>query len=370
MAALISSVMNTKDRVPYYVNACHELGIEVLPPDVNESQVDFAVVEGKIRFGLNAVKGVGEGAARAIIAARTAGAPFESIWDFAERVDPSVANKRVVEALVKCGALPGPRKGMLEVLDSALAWGQKQHEDRRAGQGSIFDLVGTGGDDSTQARPRHHPTTPNDEFEKNELLRLEKEVLGLYVSEHPLSSLREQLRRKTDATIAELERRRDGEVVTVGGIVSSLRHMTTKRGEAMVFLRLDDVTGGTDCMVFNSTYEKARELCVADRILIVKGRVDHKEGETKLVAMEVSAFEAVAEKREVRLRLDATKTPAGVIGELRELIRDFPGESPVFVDCLTSQGSKTLAFGPAYRVRPAPDFYAEVKMLLGESAVC
>ena len=111
MAALISSVMNTKDRVPFYVNACHELGIEVLPPDVNESQIDFAVVGGKIRFGLNAVKGVGEGACRAIIAAREEGGPFESIWDFAERVDPSVSNRRVLEALVKCGALPGSRKG-------------------------------------------------------------------------------------------------------------------------------------------------------------------------------------------------------------------------------------------------------------------
>src|SRR5207244_11060698 len=113
MAALISSVMNTKDRVPIYVNACHELGIEVLPPDVNESQVDFAVVEGKIRFGLNAVKGVGEGAARALVAARTEGGPFESIWAFTERVDPTVSNKRVLEALVKCGALPGSRTGML-----------------------------------------------------------------------------------------------------------------------------------------------------------------------------------------------------------------------------------------------------------------
>jgi DNA polymerase-3 subunit alpha len=363
MAALISSVMNTKDRVPFYVNACHELGIEVLPPDVNESQVDFAVVEGKIRFGLNAVKGVGEGAARAIIAARVEDGAYESIWDFAERVDPSVANKRVVEALVKCGALPGSRKAMLDALDDALRLGQQHQADRMKGQGSIFDLG------PVEEKPRKHRPLAADEFEKNELLRLEKEVLGLYVSEHPLSSLREQLRRKTDATIAELERRRDGEVVTVGGIVSSLRHMTTKRGEAMVFLRLDDVTGGTDCMVFNSTYERARELCVADRILIVKGRVDHKEGETKLVAMEVSAFEAVAEKREVRLKLDATKARAGVIGELRDLIRDFPGESPVYVDCLTSQGPKTLALGPAYRVSPAPDFYAEVKVLLGESAV-
>jgi DNA polymerase III, alpha subunit len=363
MAALISSVMNTKDRVPFYVNACHELGIDVLPPDVNESQVDFAVVGGKIRFGLNAVKGVGEGAATAIVTARADG-PYESVWDFTERVDPSVSNKRVLEALVKCGALPGSRKGMLEVLDQAVGWGQKQQADRLAGQGSIFDLAPI-----EDAKPKHHPVTPSDEFDKNELLRLEKEVLGLYVSEHPLSSIRDQLRRKTDASIAELERRRDGEVVTVGGIVSALKHMTTKRGDTMVFMRLDDVTGGTECVVFNATYEKARELCTVDRILVVKGRVDHKEGETKLVALELSAFEAVAEKREVRLRIDATALPAGVIGELRDLIRDFPGESPVYVDCMTSLGPKTLAFGPGFKVRPAPDFYAEVKVLLGESAV-
>jgi DNA polymerase III subunit alpha len=364
MAALISSVMNTKDRVPFYVNACHELGIEVLPPDVNESQVDFAVVGGKIRFGLNAVKGVGEGAARALIAARQEGGPFASIWDFTERVDPSVSNKRVLEALVKCGALPGPRKGMLEVLEQAVAWGQKQQADRLAGQGSIFDL-GPAEDE----KPRHHPPVPSGEFEKNELLRLEKEVLGLYVSEHPLSGIRDQLRRKTDATIAELDRRRDGETVTVGGIVSSLRHMTTKRGDAMVFLRLEDVTGGVETVVFNSTYEKARELCTTDRTLIVKGRVDRKEGETKLVALEVEAFEAVPEKREVRLKIDATKARAGTIRELAALIKDFPGESPVYADLLTSQGPKTYAFGPQYRVKPAPDFYAEVKMLLGESAV-
>ena len=361
MAALISSVMNTKDRVPFYVNACHELGIEVLPPDVNESQVDFAVVDGKIRFGLNAVKGVGEGAARAIIAARTEGGPFESIWDFTERVDPQVANKRVVEALVKCGALPGSRKAALDVLDRAL--GAAAERALRRNQVSIFDVQ------ADLSHGGYYEPLSTDEFEKNELLRLEKEVLGLYVSEHPLSAIRAELRRKTDATIAELERRRDGEVVTVGGIVSSLRQMTTKRGEPMVFLRLDDVTGGTECMVFNSTYERARELCVADRILIVKGRVDHKEGETKLVAMEVAAFEAVADRREVRLRLDATRLPAGVIGELRDLIRDFPGESPVIVDCLTSEGRKLYAFGPDYKVRPAPDFYAEVKVLLGESAV-
>jgi DNA polymerase III subunit alpha len=369
MAALISSVMNTKDRVPIYVNACHEMGIEVLPPDVNESQVDFAVVDGKIRFGLNAVKGVGEGAARLLIAAREEGGPFQSIWDFTERVDPTVSNKRVLEALVKCGALPGARKGMLDVLEQAVAWGQKQQADRLAGQGSIFDLAGMGGEGAVDEKPRLHPVTPTDEFEKAELLRMEKEVLGLYVTEHPLAGVRDQLRRKADVTVAELERRRDGETVTIGGIVSSLRHMTTKRGDAMVFLRIEDVTGGVETVVFNSTYDRARELCTTDRILIVKGRIDRKEGETKLVALEISAFEAVPERREVRLTIDATKAAAGTIRELRRLIEDFPGESPVYADLITSHGKKVYAFGPQYKVQPAPDFYAEVKMLLGESAV-
>ena len=203
MAALISSVMNTKDRVPFYVNACDEIGIEVLPPDVNSSQIDFAVVEGKIRFGLNAVKSVGEAAAAAIIAARDEGGPFASIWDFTERVDPQCSNKRALEALVKCGALDST--GALAAGDARACSsrrsrsGSKQQADRLAGQGSIFDL----GDPSSEetARPRHHPADPAGEFDKNELLRLEKETLGLYVSEHPLHAIREQLRRKTDATI-------------------------------------------------------------------------------------------------------------------------------------------------------------------------
>src|SRR6185503_14801494 len=243
---LISSVMNTKDKVPYYVNACDEIGIEVLPPDVNSSQIDFAVVEGKIRFGLNAVKGVGEGAARAIINARSEGGPFTSIWDFTERVDPQVCNKRVLEALVKCGALDSTRatrQGMLAVLEQALAFGNKQQADRLAGQGSIFDL-GDPVEEAEESGPKHHPVVPSGEYEKNELLRMEKEVLGLYVSEHPLQAIRDQLRRKTDASMNELERRRDGEWVTVGGIVSSVKQLTTKKGEPMVFLRLDDVTGG------------------------------------------------------------------------------------------------------------------------------
>src|SRR5262245_27951681 len=367
MAALISSVMSTKDRVPFYVNACHELGIEVLPPDVNTSQVDFAVVEGKIRFGLNAVKNVGETACNAIVAAREAGGPFESIWDFTERVDPQIVNKRALESLVKSGALDStgaPRKGMADVLDQALSWGGSEHEARSSGQGSIFDLV----DEGTE-RPRHHAPIPEGEYEKSELLRLEKETLGLWVSEHPLADVGAELRRKTDRPLADLERCRDGEIVTVGGIVSAVKQLTTKKGEPMVFLRLDDLTGSAEAVVFNSVYAASRELGETDRVLVLKGRVDHKEGESKLIAIEVSEFAAYVPPTEVRLKVDARKAPAGVLRELGHVVRDYPGEAKVVLALDTSEGPRTLEFGPDYRVAPVPDFYAEVKALLGEAAV-
>src|SRR5438477_12253341 len=345
MAALISSVMSTKDRVPIYVNACDEMGIEVLPPDVNTSQLDFAVVEERIRFGLSAVKNVGEPAARAIIRARDEGGPFASIWDFCERVDPAAANKRALDSLVKCGALDSTgatRQGMLGALESALGAGAARQQEALFGQESMFQV--------------EHPAISAEEFEKSELLRLEKETLGLYVSEHPLHAIRDQLRRKTDCALADVERRRDGEVVTVGGIVSALKHLTTKKGEPMVFMRLDDVTGGAEVVVFNSVYAQSRELCVMDRILIVKGRVDHKqEGETKLLAMDVAPFEAVAERKEITIKIDARLARAGVVRDLAALVKDFPGESRVNLLLEMSDAPPQRALGPQYKVKPVPD---------------
>jgi DNA polymerase III subunit alpha len=360
--------MSTKDRVPFYVNACNEMGIDVLPPDVNVSQVDFAVVEGKIRFGLNAVKNVGEAACRAIVAAREDGGRFESIWDFTERVDPQVANKRAVESLVKSGAFDSTgasRMGMAGMLDQALSWGGSEHEARSSGQGSIFDLVESAGEE----KPRHHAPIPPEEYERSELLRLEKETLGLWISEHPLADIGAELKRKCDRALSDLERCRDGEIVTVGGIVSSVKALTTKKGDPMVFLRLDDLTGSAEAVVFNSVYAASRELCEADRVLILKGRVDHKEGESKLIAIEVTEFAAYVAPTEVRLKVDARKAQAGILRELGIVVRDHPGEAKVVLALETSEGPRTLEFGPEYRVAPVPDFYAEVKALLGEAAV-
>src|SRR5438067_2645952 len=358
MAALISSVMNTKDRVPFYVNACREIGIEVLPPDVNSSQCDFAVVEGQILFGLNAVKNVGDASAREIVDSRGKSGTFGSLWDFTERVNPQVVNKRALESLINCGAFDstgGSRRGMLDALKKALGSGARRQEELLFGQESMFKV--------------EHPPISGEECEKNELLRREKVRLGLYISEHPLDAVRDQLRRKTDASLADLERRRDGEIVTVAGIVSALRQLTTKKGDPMVFMRLDDVLGSAEVVVFNSVYAAARELLMVDSVLVVKARIDHKEGETKLIALEVSSFEAVPERREVRLRVDARSARAGIIRELAALVRDFPGEAPVVVDMVTSEGPRVFQLGPDFRVQPVPDFFAEAKALLGEAAV-
>jgi DNA polymerase-3 subunit alpha len=220
------------------------------------------------------------------------------------------------------------------------------------------------------ARAAPHPQIAAAEFDKPELLRLEKEALGIYVSEHPLDAIRDQLRRKTDSSVADLERRRDGEVVTIGGIVSSVKQLTTKKGDPMVFLSLGDLSGEAEVVVFNSVFAASRELCNADTVLVVKGRVDHKqEGETKLIALEVSAFEAARVPTEVRLKVDARAARAGIVRELGHVVKDFPGEARVVVALETSEGPRTLELGPDYRVRPEADFFAEVKALLGEAAV-
>ena len=374
MAALISSVMNTKDRVPFYVNACREMGIDVLPPDVNSSQQDFAVVGGVIHFGLNAVKNVGEAAAEAIVRARAEGGPFDSIWEFTERVDPQVAEqaRARVARQVRRARLDGRDPDGHARRRSTRSLGLRVERiaaDRLAGQASIFD-DGLGEDEprstgSIIRRSRRRSSTSGS-------CSASRRRRSVSTSPSIRSRrVRAELKRKTDCALTDLERRRDGDFVTVGGIVSGLKQVTTKRGDPMVFVTLDDPTGSAEVVVFNSTYATARELLEADRILVVKGRVDHKQaGETKLVAHRGERLRGrAAVRREVRLRIDARQAPAGLIRELASLVSDFPGEAPVYVALETSVGERTLALGPEYRVKPDADFFAEVKALLGEAAI-
>jgi DNA polymerase III subunit alpha len=379
MAALISTVMSTKDKVPFFVNRCAEMEIEVLPPDVNSSDHGFVVSGNCIRFGLDAVKNVGHIAVQAILDAREEGGEFTSLWDFCERVDTRAVNKRAVECLVKCGALDstgGSRKGMLEVLPAAIAFGQKAQEDSRLGQSSIFDL-GSGAEESGPSR-QHHAPIKAEEFDQRELLRLEKETLGTFLSSHPLAEVKEALRARVDCSLSSLAEKQDGSWVTVGGIVTEFKRHKSKNGSLMSFATLDDVEGQVEMLVMGKAYEASHEFLAADAIVIVRGRLDHKgRGETKLVAQEVELFQPTedevakaraARERDsgpLRLHIDASAFGASVIEELKVVLGHFPGDSEVILVMKTREGIRELRFGREYRVRRSAALDAEIDGLLG-----
>ena len=311
MAAVISSVMNTKDKVPFFVNRCAEMGIDVLPPDVNESDHSFVVSENAIRFGLDAVKNVGHAAVEAILRARD-DAPISSIYDFCERVDSRAVNKRAIECLIKCGALDSTeatRQGMLEALPAAQASGQKAQEDAQLGQGSIFDFGDDGGRQRRASPMQARPPISAAEFDRAELLAMEKETLGTYLSSHPLTEVGPALRAKVDCSISELDRKPDGAWVTVGGIVVECKKIRTKSGSQMMFATLDDVEGQIEMLVFKADEAESAQVIAPDAIVIVRGRIDHKDrGETKLVVQEAQRFEPDAAEVE---RAAKNAPPAG-----------------------------------------------------------
>jgi DNA polymerase III subunit alpha len=399
MAALISSVMDTKDRVPFFAGQAEQMGISILPPDVNLSDHEFVVDDGNIRFGLDAVKGVGFAAVEAIKHARgdysdpehaTAGHPFVDLFDFCARVDNKAVNKKAIEALIKCGAFGSTgasRKGMLAVLEQAQGAGQKAQQDALIGQGSIFDL-GLDGDGGPQGRavqtPSHAPI-PSEEFDRSELLAAEKESIGLFISEHPLKELGAALRARADCTLGELGGRRDGDWLTVGGMITQAKRLRTKKGDPMMFATLDDLEASVELVVFGKALNGNEDVLVPDSIVLVRGRVDHKDRErTCLIAQEVTRFEPspeevrVAQERAdkpaappaaLRLALDAASLPATVLGDLREVLAGFPGECDVVVELRTSVGHRRLKLGPEFRVARGAGLHAELAALLGPAIV-
>jgi DNA polymerase III subunit alpha len=378
MAALISSVMSTKDKVPYFVAQCEDMGIEVLPPDVNQSGHDFKVVEGNIRFGLDAVKGLGYQAVEAIIKAREEGGPFTSIWDFCRRVDCQSVNKRCVESLVKCGAmdsLPGTRKGQFEALPQAQAAGQQTQQDAQLGQGSFFDF----GDTSPDAVAHHDPPVASLPDDRKELNEWEKETLGLFLSSHPLKEVRQALRARVECGLGDLKGKKDGEWVTVGGMIAECKRIRTKKGDPMMFATLDDLEAQVELLVFNSAYEANADKVDQDKIVIVRGRVDHKEaGETKLVAQQVEPFEpteeellraaeqAVVEAVVRRLTLHVNPgVPDGFLEDLKEVVGHHPGDH----ELLLAVGERRLVLGPDFRVSASSACRSELSGLHGAARV-
>jgi DNA polymerase-3 subunit alpha len=397
MAALISSVMSTKDKVPFFVSRCEEMGIRVLPPDVNASGHDFVVVEGDIRFGLDAVKNVGYAAVEKIIEAREGGGCFTSIWDFCARVDARTVNKKAIESLVKCGALDSTgatRKGMLAVLGQAQASGARSQEDALSGQGSIFDLGDGASASAEPAATTHFPPIPGEEFDRVELLAAEKETLGIFLSSHPLADVRHVLRARVDCSLAELTSKPDGAWVTVGGLITQAKKIRTKNGEPMMFATLDDLEGQVEMLIFNSAYASNESKAGVDQRVIVRGRVDHKErGETKLVVQEVEPFEPSSEEiaaagepppelvarpaprkrvtalEPVVLKVNARACSETLIGDLKAVLEHFPGDAEVLLEMQTSAGPRRLRFGAGYRVSPSVALRAEIDQLLGPDAL-
>jgi DNA polymerase-3 subunit alpha len=388
MAALISSVMDTKDKVPFFAAQAEAMGIEILPPDVNESDHEFMVVDGNIRFGLDAVKGVGYAAVEAIKRARSEAGPFSSLWDFCERVDGRAVNKKAIEALVKCGAFGSTgasRMGMLSVLVQAQSAGQKSQLDAQIGQGSIFDLGGGPGPGAAAAFSRPtHPSIPAEEFDQAQLLAVEKESIGLFISAHPLKPLREALRQRVDKPLAAVAECRDGDWLTVGGIVTQAKKIRTKSGATMMFATLDDLEGAVEVLLFEKVLAAGGGSVGVDSIVLVRGRVDHKEpGKTCVVAQEVEPFvptdeevaaarakaTAGAEPRPFSLALDAGGLPASVIDDLKGVLEGFPGEADVVLEIATAAGQRRLRLGPEFRVTPSATLRSELARLLGAAAL-
>ncbi len=382
MAALISSVMSTKDKVPFFVARCEDMGLEILPPDVNLSDHEFTVVGRKIRFGLDAVKGVGYQAVEAIKRAREEAGNFTSLWDFCERVDCRAVNKKAIESLIKCGAFGSTgatRRGMLLVLEQAQGAGQKAQQDAQIGQASIFDLGGDPSAGRGGARTAGRPPISPVEFEQAELLAAEKEAIGLFISEHPLKRVREALCLAVDCPLTAIGERRDKDWVTVGGIITAARKIRTRAGTDMMFATLDDLEGTVEVLVFGGSLEKLEVNLAVDAIVLVRGRVDHKEGQTCVVAQSIEPFcpdagaierarvtaLANALPRLLHVQVEAQRLSSDALIDLRHLLSTFPGESEVVLEL---SAERRLRLGADYRVEPSAGLRAELEHLLGGPA--
>jgi DNA polymerase-3 subunit alpha len=370
MAALLTSVKDDKDKKPFYLNACRLMGITVLPPDVNASDIDFASSGPDVRFGLSAVRNVGAGAVARIIEARRTKGDFTTFTDFCRRVDPGILHKKVLESLILAGAFESlgyRRRGLLETYEKVSA---PILADRRAEAAGQFSLFGGKG-------PEYEideSVISTEEFEKPALLRHEKEMLGQYVTDHPLLAVREQLDAQTDIEISELASLGDGDVTTVGGIVTALARRYTKKGEAYLIFRLEDLAGGIQVIVFPSLYERNQELIAVDVVLVVRGRVDLRGRELQLVASEIRPLGGTGEgprpgDEPVMLEVPSQQCTDGLVIRLKEVLAGHPGELPVVLRLVSQVGGKTLRLGEGYRVDGSVGLLSELRSLLGPQAV-
>jgi DNA polymerase-3 subunit alpha len=363
MASLLTATKRDKDRTAVYLNECRQMAIKVLVPDVNESDSDFTVRDGRIRFGLSAVRNVGEGVVERIVAARKDG-PFESFHDFVDRVDVAALNKRTVESLIKAGAFDAmgyPRKGLAVVYEQILDGTLERRRNEDMGQFSLF-----AGDPAAVSQGRID--VPDLVWPQKIGLGFEKEMLGLYVSDHPLLAVGQSLAAATTVTVRELDEMADKTSVTVGGLVAGITRRWTRNGDPMIFFNLEDMEGSVEVVSFPRTVNDYGHLVVEDAVLIVGGSLDHRGDDVKVMAREIKELE-IRDDSTVRLKTPAATLTPEMVARLKAILSNHPGPAPVYLNMTSDQGVKVLKLSDAHRVEPRTALFAELKELLGPSAI-
>ncbi|WP_210502450.1 DNA polymerase III subunit alpha [Nocardioides xinjiangensis] len=368
MAALLTSVKDDKDKMAIYLNECRRMKIQVLPPDVNESHADFTPVGNDIRFGLTAVRNVGGNVVDGIVAAREEKGRYVDFNDFMEKVPALVCNKRVVESLIKAGAfddMKHKRRALAAVHETAVDQFVDLKKNEAIGQDSLFG--GLGDDDAGFGVSVAIPDI--DDWDKLTLLGHEREMLGLYVSDHPLLGLEHVLSQGTDCTIGQLmldEERAHNSTLTVSGLITSVQRKITKRGDPWATITLEDLDGAIDVLLFPSAYTLASTLLVEDNIVRIKGQLSRDKDQPELRAQEVTAPDLTqGPTGPVVISLPSTRCTPPVVAQLRDVLGTHPGMTEVQLRLLTRSSTKVLRLDDNLRVSPSPALFADLKQLLG-----
>jgi DNA polymerase-3 subunit alpha len=372
MAALLTSVKDNRDSSALYLHECRRMGIKVLPPDVNESDLNFTPRGTDIRFGLSAIRNVGENVVNSIVATRKSKGRYTGFHDFLRKVEGVVCNKRVVESLIKAGSfdsLGHTRRGLIAVHADAIDACMETKRAEAMGQFSLFGEVDAAAADEG-GDPLGAIAIPLTEWDKKTLLNFEREMLSLYVSDHPLLGVEHVLAQHTDTRVTELtaDAAEDGKVVTVGGLLSSLARKVTKRGDAYAQAVLEDLEGAIDVWFFPNTYREYGLLLAEDDVLVVKGKLDKREDTPKLIAIEVSRPEltAAGPRGPVVLRIETARCTEPVVEELKGVLRQHPGMTEVHLELQRAgQTTYTLKLDDGLRVSATPSLMADLKQLLG-----
>ncbi len=368
MAALLTSVRDDKDKSALYLNECRRMGIKVLPPDVNESTGDYTPLGGDIRFGLNAIRNVGEGVVASIVEQRVVKGRFESFGDFLAKVDPVVCNKKTIESLIKAGAfdsLNHPRKGLtlifLEAIDSVM-------EAKRAESIGQFDLFGGGPGATATSITGVEIEIPNQEWEKSLLLSYEREMLGLYVSDHPLLGVEHLLRAATDMPISQIAEESVGheQIVNIGGLITQVQRKVSRRGDSWAIVTIEDLAGAVDVMFFANSYTTHSMSLVEDRIVVIRGRIDKREEQPKVMALDLSTPDiSAAPTGPLVISMETVRCTPPIVDRIKEILRSHPGKREVHLKLDDGRKSLTMKIGDELRVTASPSLSADLKAILG-----